>query len=266
MIVQESLLKKLRISFDLNIYEVKIWTALLSRGIASAGELADISGVPRSRSYDVLETLEKKGFVLMKLGKPIKYIAVKPEEVIRRVKKSMEDKAQEQISSLEKINETPLYKEMDLLYKQGIEKVDATDMSGLLKGRKNIHDHLKTLVGNAEKSLTIVTTQNGFIRKTDSLKGALKRAKERGVKIRIAAPVDSNIVAEEIKNIAEVRKLIGHKARFVIADGKSVMFMLSNDEEVHEAYDMGVWINTPFFANALEQLFDITWQNLKPVQ
>ncbi len=266
MIVQESLLKKLRMAFDLNIYEVKIWAALLSRGIASAGELADISGVPRSRSYDVLETLEKKGYVLMKLGKPIKYIAVKPEEVIRRVKKSLEDKALEQVKDLEKVHETPVYKEMELLYKQGIEKVEATDMSGLLKGRKNIQDHLKTLVGDAEKSLTIVTTHNGFIRKTDSLKTALKRAKERGVKIRIAAPIEANIVAEEIKNIAEVRKMVGQKARFVIADGKSVMFMLSNDEEVHEAYDLGVWINTTFFANALEQLFDMTWQNLKPIQ
>ncbi len=44
------------------------------------------------------------------------------------------------------------------------------------------------------------------------------------------------------------------------------MFMLSNDEEVHEAYDLGVWINTTFFATALEQLFDMTWQNLKPIQ
>ena len=40
-------LQELRKNFKLNIYEVKIWTALLSRGIASAGELADISGVPR---------------------------------------------------------------------------------------------------------------------------------------------------------------------------------------------------------------------------
>lgn len=79
MIVQEDFLKKLRGSFDLNEYEVKIWTALLSRGLATAGELSDISNVPRSRSYDVLESLEKKGFVMMKLGKPIKYIAVAPD-------------------------------------------------------------------------------------------------------------------------------------------------------------------------------------------
>ena len=45
MIVQEEFLKKLRSAFELNIYEVKIWTALLSRGLATAGELSDISNV-----------------------------------------------------------------------------------------------------------------------------------------------------------------------------------------------------------------------------
>ncbi|HLC73609.1 MAG TPA: helix-turn-helix domain-containing protein, partial [Candidatus Nanoarchaeia archaeon] len=90
MIVKESFLQKLRQAFNLNIYEVKIWTALLSRGISTAGELSDISEVPRSRSYDVLETLEKKGFVIMKLGKPIKYIAVKPEDIVSRIKKDVQ--------------------------------------------------------------------------------------------------------------------------------------------------------------------------------
>ncbi|MBI3034810.1 hypothetical protein HYY71_00670 [Candidatus Woesearchaeota archaeon] len=41
---EKQFLQDLRKHFRLNIYEVKIWTALLSRGIASAGELADISG------------------------------------------------------------------------------------------------------------------------------------------------------------------------------------------------------------------------------
>ncbi|PIZ51419.1 hypothetical protein COY28_05000, partial [Candidatus Woesearchaeota archaeon CG_4_10_14_0_2_um_filter_57_5] len=84
MIVKEEFLSKLRRYFALNLYEVKIWTALLSRGVSTAGELSDIANVPRSRSYDVLESLEKKGFVIMKVGKPIKYYAVHPTEVVER--------------------------------------------------------------------------------------------------------------------------------------------------------------------------------------
>ncbi len=82
MVVSEETLKKLRSAFNLNIYEVKVWIALLSKGTATAGELSDMSNVPRSRSYDVLESLEKKGFIIMKLGRPIKYLAVSPQEII----------------------------------------------------------------------------------------------------------------------------------------------------------------------------------------
>jgi len=105
MIVQKDFLNKLK-DFGLNSYEAKLWTALLSRGVATAGELSDIANVPRSRSYDVLESLERKGFVVMKLGKPIKYIAVPPQEVLERVKKNMKEDADERIKRLEQLKST----------------------------------------------------------------------------------------------------------------------------------------------------------------
>jgi len=80
------LINKLRNTFSLNLYEVKIWLALLSKGISTAGDLSDTANVPRSRTYDILEGLEKKGFVIMKLTKPIKYLAVEPENVIETIR------------------------------------------------------------------------------------------------------------------------------------------------------------------------------------
>ncbi|MBS3103087.1 hypothetical protein J4458_06625 [Candidatus Woesearchaeota archaeon] len=56
MLESKSLIK-LR-ELGLNTYESKIWTALLSRGVSTAGELSDIANVPRSRSYDVLDARE----------------------------------------------------------------------------------------------------------------------------------------------------------------------------------------------------------------
>ncbi len=106
MIVKDEFLSKLRRYFSLNLYEVKIWAALLSRGVSTAGELSDIADVPRSRSYDVLESLEKKGFVVMKLGKPIKYIAVAPTEVLEIVKKNVKVDSQERIKRLESLKGT----------------------------------------------------------------------------------------------------------------------------------------------------------------
>ena len=42
MIAEKGLIDKLKL-FGLNSYEAKIWVALLSRGVSSAGELSDIS-------------------------------------------------------------------------------------------------------------------------------------------------------------------------------------------------------------------------------
>ncbi len=266
MIVQEQFLKKLRSVFDLNIYEAKVWAALLSRGTASAGELADISGVPRSRSYDVLESLEKKGFVIMKLGKPIKYLALQPAEIVNRTKRKVEDRAKEDVDNLENVRGTELFGELNLLYKQGIEKVEPADMVGLLKSRGNIYDQYKSLIANAKSTITIVTTAEGLQRKAEVLRSALKKANTRGVKIRIAA-ANAKAVPEELKKIADVR-ILDQKvnARFMIADGKDMVFMISSDADVHESYDLGVWVNTPLFASALERMFDLSWTGSKSAQ
>jgi len=168
MIVKDSFLAKLRQAFNLNIYEVKIWTALLSRGVSTAGELSDISEVPRSRSYDVLETLEKKGFVIMKLGKPIKYLAVKPEEIVRRIKKKIKTDANTSLGKLEDVRATKLFDELKLLYTNGIDLVDASDLSGAVKGRENINEQINTLLNDANEDIVLITTAEGLARKASS--------------------------------------------------------------------------------------------------
>ena len=265
MIVQEEFLKKLRSAFDLNIYEVKIWTALLSRGLATAGELSDISNVPRSRSYDVLESLAKKGFVIMKLGKPIKYIAVQPQEIIKRVKKAIQINSDDQIRSYDNIKESPLFNEIELLYKQGIEHIEPSNLSGAIRGRDAIYNHMESMMEKAEHSIIIVTSEEGFIRKIANFSETFKRVKANNVKIKIAAPLnkESKKMAREIKDYAEVKNVSNMTARFMLIDGKEVLFMINNDKEVHESYDVGIWVDTPFFASALENMFNISWKKME---
>jgi sugar-specific transcriptional regulator TrmB len=265
MIVKEEFLSRLRKIFDLNLYEVRVWTALLSRGVSTAGELSNISDVPRSRTYDILESLEKKGFIVMKLGKPIKFVALKPEEVIERVKKNLVVEAQEKSKRLETLKQDEVLHELTGLFTAGIKFVEPSDLSGSLRGRQNMYNHLDMMIREAEKTITIVTTVEGINRKLEALMPSLDKARRRNVKIRIAAPITANNVnvAREVGKVAEVRNLDGMKARFAIVDGEQLMFMLLDDEKVHPNYDVGVWINTPFFAQALEQMFELAWKDMK---
>ncbi len=268
MIVKDEFLSRLRKIFDLNLYEVKVWTALLSRGTSTAGELSNISDVPRSRTYDILESLEKKGFIVMKLGKPIKFVALKPEEVVERVKKNLIKYAQERTKRLEVLKDDEVLEELNGLFTKGIKFVEPSELSGSLKGRQNLYNHLDMMIRDAEKTITIVTTAEGLNRKLEALMPVLEKSKKRGVKIRIAAPINSNNIkyAKELKKVAEVKEMQNIRARFTIVDGNQIMFMLLDDEKFHPNYDIGVWINTEFFAQALEQMFELAWKEMKQIK
>lgn len=262
MIVKDELLSKLRRYFDLNLYEVKLWAALLSRGVSTAGELSDIADVPRSRSYDILESLEKKGFVVMKLGKPIKYIAIPPSEVVDRVKKNMYMNAQEKVKRLDTVKGSPLMDELNTLHTTGINLVDPTDMTGCLRGRNNLYNHIDMLIKDAKKSVNIVTTDKGFIRKVEGLKGTLEKAKKKGVRVRISCPLnkDNKVALDALKGLAEVKHNDKINSRFVTIDSQHAVFMLLNDKEVHPSYDLGVWVKAPYFAAAMDSMFEGVWK------
>ncbi|MAG08398.1 hypothetical protein CMO89_02915 [Candidatus Woesearchaeota archaeon] len=258
MIIDKAFLSRLK-DFGLNSYECKLWTALLSRGISTAGELSEIANVPRSRSYDVLESLEKKGFIIMKLGKPIKYIAVKPEEVIERVKKNVEKQASENISLIDNIRSTNLVKELTTLYSQGIEKVDPMDFSGSFKSRDSIYSHMETMIKNANKSIIINTSEAGLKRKLRAFSRLLEKANKKGIGIRVG--VKSNDIKINVPKHIELRKS-NINARFCIVDGKEFIFMLSDDKEINPGNDVGVWVNTSFFASAVQDFFENEWKKM----
>ncbi len=262
MLVQNEFLKKIK-DFGLNTYEAKIWTALLSRGVSTAGELSDIANVPRSRSYDVLESLEKKGFIIMKIGKPIKYLAVPPEEVLERVKKKIQDDTTSQLSSLNKLKESDLLTELNTLHTEGVSLVDPAEITASLKGRDRLYSHLDMMIKSAEKSVLLVTSEEGALRKLSLLSKSFEKANKRGVSIKIATALTSK-TKDLLKNMEKFAKVIDYtgKGRFCIIDDKQVMFMLMDDNTVHPNYDVGIWANTEFFSETLSSLFGLATKNL----
>ncbi len=253
MIVNQELVRKIRDHFDLNIYETKVWLALLSKGIVSAGETAELSGVPRSRTYDVLESLAKRGFAIIKVGKPIKYIAVDPQTVLEKMKSNVFNEAQERVKTLAKLNQTQEYTELEQLYKTGISPIRSEDISGFLKGRSNILSKLRELMDKAEKEVSIFTSATDFDDKSRVLLPALDTLSKKGVKIRIALS-GGNESIKKLNNKHNLKaKQSDHQGRVYIADKKEVIFMIKpeNSDE-----DIAIWLNTPFFSTSLAGIYE----------
>jgi len=251
--------------FGLNTYESKLWTALLTKGAATAGELSDLANVPRSRTYDVLESLEKKGFLIMKIGKPIKYLAVDPEHVLERVRRKIIENADRQTDIISQLANSDILKELKLLHSTGIEKINPSDLSGTFKNRRSLINYVERAIRTAKKSVVIQTTESGLHFEKE-IKASLKKAKQNNIKIKIAAPISiqNRELAKELMKYGEVRNS-STPGRIYIIDEEELIFTLMSDSEVHKSYDSAIWVKSPFFAKALKGMFDNSWTLMKRV-
>ncbi len=251
MTVQKELVERVKHYFALNVYETKVWLALLGKGSASIADVAELSKVPRSRIYDVLKTLERKGFCVARLGKPIKYIAVKPEVVIERLKKDAEKGVKEQIDLLDRVKDTDEYGRIVELFESNVEP---TEMLGnVVRGRKNVESQILDMIGNASEKVVLVAGGEALKGILDSAGGILNRRVKKGLKVKIGSVGNVDEFGGQVKEGVKVRSF-DTDARFCIADS-SVLFM-TTPESVEEDADSGVVVESGFFANALEGLFD----------
>jgi sugar-specific transcriptional regulator TrmB len=223
MINPREMIKKTR-SFGLNSYEAKLWAALLSKGVSTAGELSDIANVPRSRSYDVLESLEKKGFVVMKLGKPIKYLAVPPKKVIERVKEQLEKNTERQLSYIKHTNLNNIITAFQELYERSTDHTK--DIAAVIRGRKNIYKHLAFLFKD---------TKEGILLSTEP------KTKEH------------QAIIDETKTKTTIKPLdVG--LRMCLVDEESALIFPVKEAEAHPDYDLCIWIKNKHTTKFLKQI------------
>ncbi len=253
MLMKQEIINKIRDYFDLNIYETKVWLALLGKGVASAGEIAEISNVPRSRTYDVLESLEKKGFAIIKLGKPVKYIGVKPHIILEKLKNNVRKEAEERIESLSKIKGTDEFLQLEELYKGGIAPTKREDISAAIKGRSNISNHLREILQEAKKEVIVCNSAKELSSKSKLFKQTFDILKKANIKVILALSGDKEMVKKIGEDLGVKTILIDIDSKFFIVDRKEILFYLSkdaNDEEV------AIWLNSEFFTNAFATLFN----------
>lgn len=253
MLIKQELINKIKDYFGLNVYETKVWLALLGKGVASAGEVAEISGVPRSRTYDVLESLEKNGFAIVKIGKPVKYLGVKPHVILEKLKNNVRKDAEEKVKTLAKVKDTSEYSELESLYNQGIAPVKREDITASLKGKSNISNYLREILANASKEVIVCTNAEELKAKTKLFKQTFEALKKQSIKVKVALSGNTELIKDLEKSLDMKIKPVSIDAKFFIVDRKEILFYLSKNKANE---DIAIWLNSDFFAQAFASLFD----------
>ena len=247
-------------SIGLNLYERKIYVALLAKGLATAAEVSEIASVPRSRSYDVLQSLAEKGFVLVQPSKPIKYVALEPAEALERTKQILAKRHEEMLGRIDRLSGSTILQELKGLYKGGLDMVQPSEMTGTLKGRHIINRQLRSIFKSAKKSISILTTENGVNDLYSNHFRILKKMARAGVKIKILAPMADNAAVNALASVAEMKSVKQPIGRFCVIDNDHMLFALTDDRKTHETQDVAFWANSKHAVkDIVRPYFDSIW-------
>ncbi len=263
-IVPRKVLEGLR-GIGLNLYERNIYAALLIKKVATASELSDLSGVPRARAYDVLESLEEKGLVVIQSGSPFKYVAVEPTEAIERMRMNILKNAESHGKRLKELKDSEIMRDLTCLYEKDLQVINPSDFSGVIKSEDKVNFHIKTMLGKTTKYAKILTTEKGLENLTYHIK-TLSKLKGAKVPVYVAAPItDRNkSIVEELLPYVEIRDISGLKrdySRMHIYDGEHVILGLTHEKEVEPTQDTVFWSKSPCMAkNLMEPVFDHLWK------
>lgn len=82
-------LEQLGDQFDFGEYEIEAYLAVLDHGELTASEIADRTSIPQPRVYDTIRTLSDRGVVELHESRPIRVVALDPEEVFPAIQRSL---------------------------------------------------------------------------------------------------------------------------------------------------------------------------------
>ncbi|WP_407380238.1 TrmB family transcriptional regulator [Methanobrevibacter sp.] len=211
----EKLINSLK-KLGLNRYEALTYIGINKIISGTADEIAQISQLPRSRIYDILNELEKKGFVEVKRKRPIQYRVIEPKTIIKKRKNEI-------IQELDECEE-----ELQKLYDNQISEVRAPVW--LIHSNEDIIKKEMEVIKKAKKSITV---RLGFLLENEG-EEMLKAFKKlpKNVEIKILANEKCYCSNEKIEIVKLFKNSNLDNLKIVKADLPMIKLLIRDGEEV----------------------------------
>jgi len=228
-------------------YESKTLSTLFKLSEAEAPEVSRAAQVPKTRVYDVLDKLVKKGLVIEIRGRPKKYRVIESHKALGQLVEERKTEILELEEMIKSVREQ-LEKSAG-----GREEQGETVMKV-----KEKHDFEKILSQEIEKAEKHII---GFAEITDKnsvLKSAIEKAKERNVDISLINHFPAETLKKSIKGVE--MKHAEHGLNAFVIDKKKVVLALSDFKRDKPEYHFTIWHNNKPMASAFQHYFDKCWQ------
>jgi HTH-type transcriptional regulator, sugar sensing transcriptional regulator len=209
-------------------YEITCYLTLAAQHPLNGSQLSRISGIARSRVYDVLRNLLHKGYVL-DAGKG-QYVPLPPEELYRRLQREFD------------ANLETLKKQLE-----GTDQESAYEYIWMIRGYNQVMAKAREMIAQAEKEIYVRL----FPESAQELREDLEAAQARGVGIRFISmgPVQTNFNIQIMHpNSKDLIQTIGGRSFDIISDkSEALVGIFEKDQENHSPIN---WTRNRWFVIA----------------
>ncbi len=179
------------LELGLPAYESKVYLALLMEPNSQASRICELTGIPDSKIYSVLENAARRYMIEVQYGVPKLYRSSGPPVFLARVRESLSERygtylriADELEARLQKLHE---------LKSGRIDENGGMEIAYVVRGEGNIISKMKEMISSARTRVTLILPEEKYFR---ALRQKLLEARARKVVVRIAMPVLSVEVLE----------------------------------------------------------------------
>lgn len=241
----------------LTIYEARAYLALIGREACTATEVSRLSGLPRQRVYDVLESLLEKGLVTVRPGRVAKYGPMEPEEAVGHLL----DVQRQQLDTLER-HGSDIVKLLQPAYRAGRRNTDPLDYIEILREPRAIAARFNQLQARVRREILVFNRPPYATVPQENIAG-LKLARQRKARgLYELSLFDDPEAAEGVQRFIAA----GEEARFVpvlplklvIIDEAIVLFGM--EDPVATGNDLTIMVvERPSLAIVLKAAFESYW-------
>ncbi|MGQ0534451.1 MAG: TrmB family transcriptional regulator [Methanobacteriota archaeon] len=218
-------------------YEARTYLSLLDLGAGTARDVANVSRVPRTKIYSVLDALHAKRLVEIIPERPKRYAPVPFREYLA----SWEEQTRERLKQVQTDRE-----EWAVQYVPTAPAMKQAGGFQVVKGRKNVLARQYDMIQRAGNEILIMGTAASPQRLTYFLPLLREKARD-GTVVRIVCPVtaENREAVVELGGVAEIaaRTEDARGATIVVVDDREVMLChpVPDDGHYFKGEDVAIW-------------------------
>jgi sugar-specific transcriptional regulator TrmB len=261
--VQESEIEKLQ-EYDLTEYEAKAYLALVELEEATAREVAEVSRVPRTKIYGVIDDLHEKSLVEVIPERPKRFLPQPFDQYLDR----FEQRYQQRLEQIEKDRA----RFEGIVEGSGPPTIQGAGDFRVHKGRKNVLNKMLEMIEEADTSVWMLGSANAPLRLNYYSPLLHDKTDEEDVVARVQCPIEprNRMDIEEARQYAGVRHRDSRASgsSVLAVDGSEVLLVhyIPDDTHLFKGEDVAIWTDDPAIVEDQTELLSEAWTGARTAE